>query len=211
METLAVDDKSSCRLIAGTFATTLQVGIGCFAGLSLLYKHYYVETPRRNFDVWMMDISKQAISSVLIHFWNIAQSILFSKLSSRKDSSIESDECANYFMYFVLDTFLGVYFVYIQLLIVHEIALRFGIRSLKTQGYYGTPRRMKWYFHQLFCFMSVVIVSKFILGVLMFVLSKPADLIGSIIFQPFHNMNPNIELVFVMVICPFFLNIIQVC
>jgi hypothetical protein len=214
MEALSETDQSlesSCRLIAGLFATMLQVGIGCFAGLSLLYKHYFVESPRRSFDIWMMDISKQGFASVLIHFWNIAQSILFSKLSTKKNPSAESDECANYFMYFVLDTFLGVYFVYIQLLIIHELALRYGIRSLKTQGYYGTPRQMRWYIHQLVCFLAVVIVSKSILGLLMFVLSTPADMIGSIIFEPFHHMNPNVELVFVMVVCPFFLNIIQVC
>lgn len=205
----------SCQLLAGSFALGLQVFIGLFAGSSLFCK-YYLERPQRKFAIFLLDVSKQGISSILIHFWNILQSIEFSKLSrksiesNQNQSKASSDQCANYFIYFALDTFLGVYIVYLTLHGVHRIALRYNLVSIKHQGYYGSPRRMSWYFQQLLVFLGAIIWSKLLLGLLMYAVSSYATAIGNILFEPFHMFHPNIELLFVMVICPFFLSIVQV-
>jgi hypothetical protein len=90
----------------------LQLVLGVTALMSLIYKRQ-TESPRRPFDVWFMDVSKQGFSSVLVHFWNIGLSIIFANLSSNDNRA--SDECAFYFINFLLDTFVGVFLVWLLL------------------------------------------------------------------------------------------------
>lgn len=129
--------NSSCKLVEGEFALSVQICIGFLAGFSLVYKHYVIENPRRNFDIWILDISKQGFQSTLIHFWNIFQSIILSNFATKQDNNKIYDECANYFVTFVLDTLLGVYLVYILLKGVQKLSVRYQLMSLKHQGFYG--------------------------------------------------------------------------
>ena len=94
----------------------------------------------RPLDVWFMDISKQAISSVFIHFWNITFSIFFAKTVFEKSKSEfgvgeNSDECAFYFLCFLFDTILGVFLVWMLLRISYRISIYFRIDSIKVQGF----------------------------------------------------------------------------
>ena len=201
--------SKSCQLLGGSFANLLQLFIGLTAGVSLIYKRYVVETNRRPIEIWFLDISKQGISSLIIHFWNIGQSILFSKLNFNHEINYHTDECANYFIYFVLDTFLGVYLVWIILEIIKYIAKHRNWKSLSYQGFYGSPLKMSWYVNQLIIFLCATIISKFILGLFIYKFENTANYITSILFAPFQS-RPTSELIFVMVVCPCFLNIVQV-
>ena len=198
-----------CRLISGNFSVGLQVFIALMASLSLLYKYLVFEKPRRKYEIFLMDVSKQGVSSMLIHFWNICQSIQFSKSLSNQINQ-NGDECANYFMFFALDTFLGIYITYVILLLVHKVSLTYNIVSIKYQGYYGHPLKYSWYYQQLIVFILAIVISKSCLGFIMYWLSNEANLIATILFEPFKSFDPDVELIFVMVICPFFLSIIQV-
>ena len=60
-----------CHLLGGWFATSIQVFIGIIALTSLVYKREFVENPKRPISIWIMDVSKQIFSSVIIHFCNI--------------------------------------------------------------------------------------------------------------------------------------------
>mmetsp|Transcript_3670 Transcript_3670/g.3272 ORF Transcript_3670/g.3272 Transcript_3670/m.3272 type:complete len:249 (-) Transcript_3670:134-880(-) len=200
--------SSSCHLLAGNFATSLQIFIGIIAGFSLIYKRYFVESNLRPLHVWLLDVSKQVFSSMIIHVWNICQSIIFSNISTQNGNSNGTDECANYFMYFLLDTVLGVYLVWSMLRITQFYANKNQFLPLKHQGFYGKPIRMSWYCIQFIVFLVATLFSKIILGIFMYLFSTPADNIGLILFKPFHSI-PNIELVVVMVVCPCFLSMIQ--
>ena len=88
------------------------------------------------------------------------------------------------------------------------IAESFGIESIKVQGYYGNPPSINWYLQQQLSFVIAIIGSKSIISTIMYVEALPLQHIGNRIFQSL-QMNPRCELIVVMIICPFFFNIIQ--
>ena len=94
----------------------LQGLIGLIALSSLLYKRAVLdEHPKRPFNVWFMDISKQCFSSVLVHFFNIGISIMLSKVSlqSHTGTGELGDECANYLINFIMGT--SIRFIIIEI------------------------------------------------------------------------------------------------
>lgn len=96
----------------GPYALFLQAFIGFVALSSLIYKRAVLdELPRRPFNIWFMDVSKQCFSSVLVHFFNIGISIMLSQVSiAEKNSGGKiGDQCANYLMNFIMGTFLASY------------------------------------------------------------------------------------------------------
>ena len=152
-----------------------------------------------------MDVSKQIISSVIIHFCNIGLSILFAKLNLTPDSP--SDECAFYFISFVLDTIVGVYIIWIGLRIVQSLAKQHDIKSLQEQGDYGYESPIKYYVHQIIVFIIIILLSKIILAIAMWLFSRYLNKLGNFMFRPLGN--PDVELVVVMVFCPCILSMIQ--
>lgn len=64
------------------------------------------------------------------------------------------------------------------------------------------------YLQQLICFLTVILVSKLILGMMMYSVAGFLADVGSFIFSPL-RLHPNTELVVVMIVCPCFLNIVQ--
>jgi len=95
-----------CELLGGAYALFLQGLIGVMALSSLLYKRAVLdEVPRRPFNIWFMDVSKQCFSSVVVHFWNVGLSILLSQqtLAEIQRGAPEfGDQCANYLINFIM-------------------------------------------------------------------------------------------------------------
>ena len=198
--------STTCHLLGGWFATFVQVFIGIIAMSSLVYKREYIENPKRPISIWLMDVSKQGISSIIIHFCNIGLSILFAAVNLTPDQP--ADECAFYFLSFVLDTIVGVYLIWVGLNIARIFAIQFDIKSIQEQGVYGYETPMTYYTHQLITFIIVILISKIILGIFMYMFSSFLNRIGNFIFEPLEKY-PDIELVVVMVVCPCFLSMIQ--
>ena len=95
-----------CELLGGAYALFLQGLIGVMALSSLLYKRAVLdEVPRRPFNIWFMDVSKQCFSSVVVHFWNVGLSILLSQQTLaeiRRGAPEVGDQCANYLINFIM-------------------------------------------------------------------------------------------------------------
>ena len=155
-----------------------------------------------------MDVSKQAASSVFIHFWNIGLSILFANTILDGVELSNGDECSFYFLSFLFDTILGVFFVWVLLRLIRRVALYFKIDSISIQGFYGEPPSIHWYFQQLFCFLVAIIISKIVLSLIMYSIASSLQYVGSYIFSPL-ELNPKMELVVVMIVCPCVLNVVQ--
>ena len=160
-----------------------------------------------------MDISKQAISSVFIHFWNITFSIFFAKTVFEKSKSEfgvgeNSDECAFYFLCFLFDTILGVFLVWMLLKIIYRISIYFRIDSIKVQGFYGNPILINWYIQQLLIYLLIVIISKIMISIIMFSVAIPLQIFGNYIFRSL-RLRPKTELIVVMIACPCVLSIVQ--
>lgn len=205
------DDPSGaeCQLLGGFFQYLVQFFLGVIAIATLVYKRAVTDSHKRPIDIWLFDVSKQGISSVIIHFWNIGLSILFAHLNIGSDGEgVGSDECAFYFLTFFFDTFLGVLLISLMLKAVKAIATFIQIPSIERQGFYGHPPKMRWYFNQLLVFIFIIIISKFILGLFMYTWADEFAAVGTFLFLPL-QATPRLELVTVMVVCPAFLSIIQ--
>lgn len=201
---------SQCKLLGGSFAFFLQFMIAFLAGIMLLYKRAFTEYPKRPLVIWLMDVSKQGFSSVLIHFWNVFMSIILSKLSyDDKISQGRGDECAFYLLIFFIDTIVGVYLLWILVNFTSRAASYYNIASLQTQGYYGNPPSWQWYIVQLFGFLFQVILCKTLLGVLVYAFQWLLKPLSYWMFASW-GLDPNIELVVVLVVFPTVLSFVQV-
>lgn len=157
-----------------------------------------------------MDVSKQGLSNLFIHFANIGLSILFAKLALQSGADVHGDECAFYFISNVLDTFCGIFFVWSMLRAVRSLADRYKMISIRDQGYYGVPPSKTWYIHQLLVFVGIVVLGKLIVGVVMFSNKLTVSSIGNALFEPILEFfGPKYELIIVMIVAPCLLNIIQ--
>lgn len=213
-----VTGHSECHLISGVFAQCLQIILGLLAMSTLVYKRHTETVTQRPYEVWLMDVSKQGVQSVFIHFTNIALAVVFSGMMELEGNSGSSeaagaaghshDECAFYFISFVLDTFLGVHLIWLVLKAVRVLAVSFNWTSLKDQGYYGVPPSFDWYVKQLYVFLGATAISKFIIGFVMLAWKFHIDALGTFLFQGF-RLRPATELTIVMIICPAFLNTVQ--
>ena len=207
-------EANKCELLGGYYALFLQALLGITALSSLVYKRAFLDDePKRPFIIWCMDISKQCFSSVLIHFWNLGLSIVLSRISQLNQklnqSDVYGDECANYLINFIMDTIFGVFLVWLLLKGSSLFAYRCNIDSLKEQGFYADPPSVVYYLIQLFVFLIVTLISKSFLAILFLTFHTEFDKLGWIICFPLKS-NPEIELTFVMIIFPSFLNVIQV-
>ena len=171
MRNLLADDKS-CHLLAGSFAVVIQAFIGIVSLSTLVYKRF-IDNSRRPLEIWLMDVSKQIFSSIFIHFWNIALSIIFTnkldnlRLNSSNGVDVAQirrgvvyfwvpDECSFYFLSFVFDTILGVFLIWVLLKVARQLAITCRLEAIRNQGYYGTPPRLTWYVQPSLPFISLL-------------------------------------------------------
>ena len=199
------DKDDGCVLLNGSFAVVLQFLIGMGSLSSLAYKRYYVERePHRTFQVWIMDVSKQVVQSVLVHFFNIGLAVMIKNLGT----TITYDECAFYFISVVLDTIVGVALIWAVLTASSRYAQKYDIPPLKSHGYYGEPPQMDWYFMQLGVFIMATVCSKTLLATYMILFSEQLGAFGDDLFSSIQS-DPDAELTLVMVVGPFFMSIVQ--
>jgi hypothetical protein len=206
--------EQTCKVLSGTFATALQVLLGFISMSTLFYKRWIVEVENpRTYEVWLMDVSKQGVQSIFMHFTNIFLAVVFASIQEMAphtggDSSASHDECAFYFLQFLADSAIGVQLIWLALRGVRSLAQRMGWTSIIQQGFYGNPPSFSVYMKQLSVFLGATALSKFAIGLAMLYSREELDVLGTWIFDRLH-LNPATELTFVMVVCPFFLNAAQ--
>ena len=128
--------SENCELF-GIFGFTVQLGLGIFSFLSLvsnkkLFSFSYIklwlipivkrqcEPHRRTFKIWVLDISKQGISAILIHFVNLFIAVHLSKEN-------DDNACVWYLINVLLDTTIGILFIWIIIRIIDWIARKYNI------------------------------------------------------------------------------------
>ncbi len=156
------------------------------------------------------DISKQGISSLLIHFMNLLLAVMLSKQN-------DDDACVWYLINCLLDTSLGVMFNWILVRLIEVIARKNKIEELVSGCYYS---RSITEFNDLNINYSIwavqtgiwcIICSLMKLFIYFIMLSFPDSLekLGSNMLKSV-SIYPRLELIIVMVIVPFILNCVQV-
>lgn len=110
---------SQCTLVADNTDDAVQLLLGCIA-LTTLYIKWYLESPRRSLQVWFFDAMKQGTCAAMIHILNILVAI---RTAEATDEAKVADQCAFYFLNFVIDTTVGVYVAYHLLQFVTSLAV----------------------------------------------------------------------------------------
>ena len=123
------------------------------------------------------------------------------------------DQCGVYFINFVLDVTVGMFFSYCFLITIQHLARKYCSTKFSNSlrsGYYGdTPSQYcKTWLIQLTLWLCIIFMTKIIMSGLLYVLWYPLVITGDWLFANFSG-HRKAELITVMIICPCFLNAFQ--
>lgn len=111
MATTMADSDSrggECQLL-GEASIFIQAALGGLALLSLVYKRWR-ERPRRPWKIWVFDVSKQVVGSVLLHIANLLMSMLSSgqlEITPKTDTGgYRANPCSFYLLNLAIDVSL---------------------------------------------------------------------------------------------------------
>lgn len=93
-------DERNCQLF-GFVSILTQLLMGVVVLVTLLYKRHQ-ERPRRAWQIWMLDVSKQLTGQLFVHILNV----MFSAVGTGQDGI---NPCSLYFLNILLDTTLGTW------------------------------------------------------------------------------------------------------
>ncbi|KAI7891604.1 vacuolar membrane protein-domain-containing protein [Mucor mucedo] len=126
-------DDEGCKLL-DSFAILVQLTLASTALLTLFYKRSR-ERPQRPVIVWALDVGKQFSGAGVIHFLNL----FISYLAGRpRNGGPKTNLCVWYFLNVAVDTTVGVAILYMWLRIIQYILEKLNVKNIKT-GQYGPP------------------------------------------------------------------------
>lgn len=204
--------EGSCELF-GPFALILQSVLAALALLTLVWKRIY-ENPRRPGVVWFLDVAKQVIGSVLIHFVNIFISQAIDDdpaglVRGRHGSNegLDKDECVWYFTSVFFDTTLGVALFIISYRIIEDICLAAGFKGIRSGDYGGQPPKISFWGRQFAIYMAAQIFMKATIF-LLFIAFPRIGAIAALLIN-WTKFSFQFEVFFVMFFSPLVLDAIQ--
>ncbi|ETV90645.1 hypothetical protein H310_14603 [Aphanomyces invadans] len=196
-----MDEHDKCLLLTDGFSRFIQMLLGVCA-IGVLFIKREIEIPKREFNVWTFDVSKQGLGALFVHIVNIFLSILLTQRSKADD-----DQCAVYFVTFLIDVSLGTYMLVI-LAQIKAFAKWIGWTSIVTSGEYGNPPQFVVWLKQFSVYLVSLIAMKVVVTILVYILYIPLATGSTYIFSIFSH-HRHAELVVVMILGPCVVNIIQ--
>ncbi|KAG2234744.1 vacuolar membrane protein-domain-containing protein [Thamnidium elegans] len=197
-------DDEGCKLL-DSFAILVQLTLASTALLTLFYKRSR-ERPQRPVIVWALDVGKQFTGAGIIHFLNLFISYLVGR---PRNGGPRTNLCVWYFLNVAVDTTVGVAILYMWLRVIEFILGKFHVKQIET-GQYGSPPLK----YMLLPWLKQTII---------FVLAE--SLMKLCVFGMFRHMpflfawgewvlrwtkgNYRYQVIFVMLIFPLVMNIIQ--
>ncbi|KAI7898888.1 vacuolar membrane protein-domain-containing protein [Cokeromyces recurvatus] len=196
------EDESGCQLLDG-FAIFIQLVLAALAFLTLIIKRQK-ESPQRPLLTWSFDVSKQVIGGAVVHTLNLVASHIFGK-----NVEEESNPCVWYFLNIFVDTTLGVLVIWAILSIVKFFVRFYRLKGFQS-GVYGEPpitNQMKNWTKQLVVYIMTLITMKIVV-VILFSICPWLESFGKWVLS-WTMGNYRIQVVFVMLIFPLIMNIVQ--
>jgi hypothetical protein len=196
-------NKMVCRLL-GDFVSILIQGLLGISALGSLAIKRILENPKREFRVFVYDVSKQAIGQLYAHGLNLLIAIHL--------THPDGDQCVWYFVNFIVDVIGGLPLTYLLVLLTNHLAQRLNYTSLLSGEYIQDQWCInRSYLKQIGVWLTVVTTTKLLLygAVLVPLQSKLVDMGETILLPVTRHHNETLELVVVMVLVPLSLNIIQ--
>ncbi|CAO3679614.1 unnamed protein product [Rhizopus microsporus] len=198
------EDDEGCKLL-DSFAILVQITLASTALITLFYKRSR-EKPQRPMIVWALDVAKQFVGAAVIHFLNLAVSYIAGR---PKGGGPRTNLCVWYFLNVAVDTTIGVVILWFWLKSIQRIFTMLHIKDIKT-GQYGAPplRHMllPW-FKQTFIFVLAESLMKLCVY-WMFRYFPFLFSFGEWVLR-WTKGNYRYQVIFVMLIFPLIMNIIQ--
>ncbi|SPO21498.1 related to Vacuolar membrane protein [Ustilago trichophora] len=219
-------DGDNCKLM-GPFALFVQAIMGILVIGSLVYKRQR-EKPKRKWKIWALDVSKQLLGQLFVHILNVV-------LSDFVASGGGENPCSLYFLNILVDTTVGVFFIYIALkYVTWFLTERLGLEgfvsgqytpplptpvpasgSASSSVHTGASRRsyrrgrpkIEYWFKQLGSYLFVLFLMKMAVLVIFAIFPFLFD-VGSWILGFFGN-HKDFQVLFSMALFPFAMNVLQ--
>lgn len=211
MITIRNNTENGCELV-GTFSLLTQAALGVLCLSSLIVKRYY-EVNRRNWKVWVFDVSKQLFGALGVHVFNVILSIIKSKadlLVMFKNN--DDDPCNWYFLTIMFDCTIGVYIFWLMFRLVNYICVKYFQVTEITSGEYGDVDRpsVVAYLKQLGIYFVSLMITKVILYFCINVFAAQLLWVTEHILLGWLDDYPGeFEIVVVMFIVPIIMNVLQ--
>lgn len=177
------------------FGWFLQVLLACLAFTCLIAKRFCEPIrERRSWHIWFYDTSKQGIGALAIHMANVWLA-----------GQYTGDACTWYIINFLLDSSLGLFIIICGIKSAQYLARR-KAWPLINFGEYGKPPQLNAWITQ--CILYVILMGIVKILITLFMQLNFWDSVKDFILAPLAP-NPKLELAFVMLIIPFFVNILM--
>ena len=192
-------EEGKCELL-GMFGIFIEclLGVICF---SVLVIKRHLETPKRSLLIWFLDISKQGISTLILHFFN-----LFISLTVISENE---DQCVWYLNNLILDGTIGMVFKWIFVRCLEILARKLKIEALTSGCYYSSEQNKFaennidysiWACQMgIWCLISTI--TKSLIYIILNVCVDFFNKFGADILVHFKD-NSKIELIFIMIVVP---------
>ncbi|XP_033104442.1 store-operated calcium entry regulator STIMATE-like isoform X2 [Anneissia japonica] len=150
---------------------------------------------RRPWKIWFFDTSKQAFGAGMVHLANIF-------LADFKFFNMGGDPCTLYLVNFLLDSSLGLIFIYILVKLSQCIIKWRGYKTLLS-GEYGDPPKLEAWIGQCALYLLILLISKIL--IILVILLEIWDKMHSL-FNHKYLLSGGIRIVLHVLIIPFIVN-----
>jgi hypothetical protein len=199
----------SCHLIGSTFSNLVQISLALIGFLTLFIKWRLEKGRNRRSNLYfLLDVSKQAVGSLLAHGANMIIAVWLSHLVTN------TNECAWYFVSYSCDTIFGVALGYLFLKLVIYYSKKFNYIRLSQNGNYRIHGRttarditITWLL-QISVWLLIILFSRLFVALILWIGQDLFSIVAQWIASLFEG-NPHLLLLFVMIICPGIMNICQ--
>ena len=127
MQSSEKSSDSHCELL-GFWGIVVQALMLCICLSALLVKRY-LETPRRKWLIFILDVTKQGASLIMVHFINLFFSVFYG-------NKTHSDQCTWYLTSILIDTTFGILVNWTLLKLVQSLLNGENSKSLKSGNYF---------------------------------------------------------------------------
>lgn len=195
-----------CNLVSET-GIFIQMLLGALCLMSLLIKKA-TEKPSRRWKIFVYDTFKQMVGQLTIHFINI---YLAMSLSEYKNDA-KADQCAWYFLTFLIDLFPGLLIIFCLSSLFDAVFTHIGATSLVSGNYIEESEgeifvKYGVYWIQIVIWLFILVLTKLLLFGMQVPLVGVLSLIASVTLGVL-NFSADFKLFFVMIIFPLCVNVL---
>lgn len=199
-------DERICMIYDHTdfFTVFVQMLLSALALASLWIKRQQ-EEPKRKFNTWIYDVTKQGAGAVFAHVMNMVIAAIL--VNNTRGETVLEDQCAWYGISYLIDTTLGLVVAIMFLRLLDDFANKYNWEKMQHVGVYTGPDAFERWIYQTVAWLVILSIVKVLIYLFMWVFSDMLAFVGGLAFAPF-QFDIRFELLFVMILFPGVLNIV---